>query len=139
MVACCKAKFLFYPVSLNLLVAIKTFIPKGAIRIRKLKDRQHNGQKKKDNTACPFTLCRGFFYHQNCRDFLYAGDKVKEKTAIVPHCIPSFQTQWAPCNRMSNDLQNTTEKTKDRATRTPLKTGGDLMCSGRVNWFLSLV
>jgi len=49
MVACCKAKFLFYPVSLNLLVAIKTFIPKGAIRIRKLKDRQHNGQKKKDN------------------------------------------------------------------------------------------
>jgi len=29
-------------------------------------------------------------------------------------------------------MQNTTEKTKDRATRTPLKTGGELRCSGRV-------
>ena len=26
-----------------------------------------------------------------------------------------------------------TYKTKDRVTRTPLKTGGELMCSGRVN------
>jgi hypothetical protein len=26
----------------------------------------------------------------------------------------------------NNDLQNTTQKTKDRATRTPLKTGDDL-------------
>jgi hypothetical protein len=25
------------------------------------------------------------------------GYKVKEKTAIVPHCTPSFKTQWAPC------------------------------------------
>jgi hypothetical protein len=25
------------------------------------------------------------------------GYKVKEKTAIVPHCNPSFKTQWAPC------------------------------------------
>jgi hypothetical protein len=24
------------------------------------------------------------------------GYKVKEKTAIVPHCTPSFKTQWAP-------------------------------------------
>ena len=36
------------------------------------------------------------FYPQNCRDFLYAWYKVKEKTAIVPHCTPSFKTQWAP-------------------------------------------
>ena len=37
--------------------------------------------------------------------------------------------------RANNDLQNITHKTKDRVTRTPLKTGrGDeLMCSGRVN------
>jgi len=27
-------------------------------------------------------------------------------------------------------MQNTTEKTKDRATQTPLKTGGELRCSG---------
>ena len=30
------------------------------------------------------------------------------------------------------DLQNTTQTTKDRATWTPLKTGGELMCSIRV-------
>ena len=32
----------------------------------------------------------------------------------------------------NNDLQNITYKTKDRVTRTPLKTGVELMCSGRV-------
>jgi len=31
-----------------------------------------------------------------------------------------------------NYLQHTTQKTKDRATRTPLNTGGELRCSGRV-------
>ena len=34
--------------------------------------------------------------------------------------------------RTINDLQNTTQKTKDRATQTPLKIGGELRCSGRV-------
>jgi hypothetical protein len=33
----------------------------------------------------------------------------------------------------NNDLQNTTQKTKDRETRTPLKPGGELRCSGRVS------
>ena len=33
--------------------------------------------------------------------------------------------------RTNNDLQSTTQKTKDRATRTPLKTGSELRCSGR--------
>jgi len=32
----------------------------------------------------------------------------------------------------NNDLQNTTQKTKDRATRTPLKTESELRCSERV-------
>jgi len=32
-----------------------------------------------------------------------------------------------------NYLQNTAYKTNDRATRTPLKTGDELMCSGRVS------
>ena len=35
--------------------------------------------------------------------------------------------------RTNNDLQNTTQKTKDRTTRTPLKPGGELRCSGRVS------
>jgi len=33
----------------------------------------------------------------------------------------------------NNNLQNTTQITKDRATRTPLKTGSELRCSGRVH------
>jgi hypothetical protein len=34
----------------------------------------------------------------------------------------------------NNDLQSTTtQKTKDRAKRTPLKTGGELECSERVS------
>ena len=58
---------------------------KGVIRIRKSKDRQHNGKKKDKKT--------------------------------------------------NNDLQlqNITQKTKDRATRTPLKTGGELRCYRRVS------
>jgi len=32
----------------------------------------------------------------------------------------------------NNDIQNITQKTKDRATRTSLKTGGELICSERV-------
>jgi hypothetical protein len=36
-------------------------------------------------------------------------------------------------NRTNSDLQNITHKTKDRVTRTPLKTGGKLRCSGRVS------
>ena len=35
--------------------------------------------------------------------------------------------------KKNKDLQNTTPKTKDRATRTPLKTGGEFMCSGSVS------
>jgi len=34
--------------------------------------------------------------------------------------------------RTSNDVQNPTPKTKDRATRTLIKTECDLRCSGRV-------
>ena len=49
------------------------------------------------------------------------------------------RTQWPNIKkkkdkRTNNDLQNTTQKTKDRATRTPLKTGGELMMwSGKVS------
>ena len=33
----------------------------------------------------------------------------------------------------NNNLQNTTHKTKDRVTRSPLKTGGEPKCSERVS------
>ena len=35
--------------------------------------------------------------------------------------------------RTTNDLQNTTQKTNDQATRTPLKIGFELRCPGRVS------
>jgi hypothetical protein len=35
--------------------------------------------------------------------------------------------------RTNNDLQDITHKTKDRITRTSLKTGGELRISGRVS------
>jgi hypothetical protein len=35
--------------------------------------------------------------------------------------------------RTNNNLQNITQKTKYWVTRTPLKTGGELSCSGRVS------
>ena len=35
--------------------------------------------------------------------------------------------------RTNNDLQKNTHKAKDRVTPTPLKTGGELICSGTVN------
>jgi len=37
--------------------------------------------------------------------------------------------------RTNNDLQNTTIKTNDIATRTPLRPGGELKLSGRVGSF----
>ena len=33
----------------------------------------------------------------------------------------------------NNNLQSTTQKTKNQATQTPLKTGGELRCSRRVS------
>jgi len=44
-------------------------------------------------------------------------------------------TQW-PKEKVQNDKQRSTKhtyKTKDRVTRTPLKTGNELGCSGRVS------
>jgi len=35
--------------------------------------------------------------------------------------------------KTNNDVQNITHKTEDRVTLTPLKTGGELMCSGMVS------
>ena len=34
--------------------------------------------------------------------------------------------------KTNKDLQNTTQKNKDRATRIPLKIGGEIRCSGKV-------
>jgi hypothetical protein len=69
----------------------------------KEKDRQHNGQKKKRRT-----------------DNTMAKRKREGQT-----------TQWPTekGQKDNNDLQNTTKKIKDRATRTPLKTRGEAVIS----------
>jgi hypothetical protein len=51
-----------------------------------------------------------------------------------PYIEEEQRTQW-PKEKVQKDKQrftNHTYKTKDRVTRTPLKTGGELGCSGRV-------
>jgi hypothetical protein len=51
-----------------------------------------------------------------------------------PYIEEELTTQW-PKEKVQKDKQRSTKhtyKTKDRVTRTPLKTGGELMCSGTV-------
>jgi hypothetical protein len=51
-----------------------------------------------------------------------------------PYIEEEQTTQW-PKEKVQKDKQRSTKhayKTKDRVTRTPLKTGGELRCSGRV-------
>jgi len=52
-----------------------------------------------------------------------------------PYIEEEQTTQW-PKEKVRKDKQRSTRhtyKTKDRETRTPLTTGGELRCSGRVN------
>jgi len=52
-----------------------------------------------------------------------------------PHIEEEQTTQW-PKEKVQKDKQRSTKhtyKTKDRVTRTPLKTGGELRCSGKVS------
>ena len=66
----------------------------------------------------------------------------KKKSLKIPNggnqklYIEEEQTiQW-PKEKVQKDKQRLTKhtyKTKDRVTRTPLKTGGELRCSGRVS------
>ena len=53
---------------------------------------------------------------------------------LVIYCLV-FYTQWSK-EKVQKDKQRLTKhtyKTKDRVTRTPLKTGGELRCSGRIS------
>jgi hypothetical protein len=60
-----------------------------------------------------------------------------EDTKEVIRIYKSKERQYNSKNkkdkRTNNDLQNITHKTKDHVTRTPLKIGGEFMCSGRVS------
>ena len=81
---------------------------KGVIRSHQSKkDRQHNGKKKKDKKT------RSVWRYQ----------RGNQKSSIESE---GLTMQWSKENDNStnNDLQNITQKTKDRATRIPLKCGG---------------
>ena len=60
------------------------------------------------------------------------------KIGVIRICIHIEEeqtTQWSK-GKVQKDMQRSTKhmhKTKDRETRTPLKTEGELMCSGRVS------
>ena len=73
------------------------------------KDRQHLGQKKDRQ-------------HIGQQDRQHIGQK-KDRQHIG---------QKKKDKKTSSNLQNTTQKIKDRVARTPLKIGSEQMCSGRV-------
>jgi hypothetical protein len=59
----------------------------------------------------------------------------KDYNSIQNPYIEEQITQW-PKEKVQRDKQRSTKhtyKTKDRVTGTPLKTGGELRCSGRVS------
>jgi hypothetical protein len=65
--------------------------------------------------------------------------RIHDKNSLTIPKNPFIQeeqtTQW-PKEKPQKDKQRSTKhtyKTKDRVTRIPLKTGGELRCSGRVN------
>jgi hypothetical protein len=58
----------------------------------------------------------------------------KDSKRVIRIC-KSKERQYNDQNKKDRkkNLQNTTQKTKDRVTRTPLKTGDERVCSGRVS------
>ena len=56
-----------------------------------------------------------------------------------PNILEEQTTQWSKEKVQKNKQRSTkyTHKTKDRVIRTPLKTGGELRCSGRVSSYWS--
>jgi len=59
-------------------------------------------------------------------------EKYEDTKGIIRICKlrdRQYNSQKKKDKKTNNDLKNTTLKTKDRATRTLLKTGGELKCS----------
>jgi len=57
----------------------------------------------------------------------------KSKGEIRSRKLQKNNVQKKKDKRTNSDLQNTIQKTKDGAIRTPLRNGGELMCSGMVS------
>ena len=61
-------------------------------------------------------------------DYYYPLITIRNSKEERQHNDQNKKDKWA-----NKDLLNTTQKTKDQETRTPLKPGGELQCSGRVS------
>ena len=71
----------------------------------------------------------------NSFNVLHSIRRLVEKYEAIPYIEEEQTTQW-PKEKVQKDKQRSakyTYKTKDRVTRTPLKTGDELRCSGRVS------
>ena len=60
--------------------------------------------------------------------------KIPKRGNQIPYIEEEQTTQWPKKNAQKDKQRSTkhTHNTKDRVTRTPLKTEGELRCSGRV-------
>jgi uncharacterized protein (UPF0333 family) len=58
---------------------------------------------------------------------------VKQELGIRKRRTDNTMGKKKKYKKTNNDLQNITHKTKDRVIQTPLKTGGELRCFGRVS------
>jgi hypothetical protein len=72
---------------------------------------------------------------KNFHEYLMTSLKRYQRGNQHPYIEEEQTTPW-PKEKIQKDKQRSTKhtyKTKDRVTRTPLKTGGELRCSGRVS------
>ena len=104
-------------------------IPKRIIRSCESKDRHYNTmakrKRRKELTKTYKTLEK--IYRDQFKD---SKGIIKIRKSKDRLCING---QKKKDKRTNNDLQNITQKTKDWATQTPLKTEGKLSCSWRVS------
>ena len=93
--------------------------------VKRQKNRRHNGQKTEEQTTqWPKDRRTDDTMVKRQKNRRHNGQKTEEQT-----------TQWQN-EKIQKDKQRFTKqthKTKDRATRTPLKTGVELRCSGMVS------
>jgi hypothetical protein len=68
-----------------------------------------------------------------CQDLEEEFEDIKGAIRIRISKNRQHNDQHKKYKRTNNDLHSIHIKLKDRVTRTPIKTGGDLRCSGRVS------
>ena len=111
---------------------------KGVIRIRKPKDRHYNGQKKKDKQWS--TKLTEKIRDRVTGTSLKTGGELMCSRRVGSSCSTSgIRRVNLVTTPVMNDLQNTTQKTKDRVTRNQLKTRGEFgWCCNLLSYLILL-